>query len=111
MPPRALKAAGQISEESMAHFEMLEVRLGKWIGKAQAQHNQRPPEYGTDGKAPCRPVLMEAHAAIDGAGQTVTTRAIDGVLAEKGQHDEAERRPCLAESKGQKEKDGVQRHE
>ena len=40
MPAGALEAAGQVAEEGVAHLEMLELRLGKWIGKAQGQRDQ-----------------------------------------------------------------------
>jgi len=96
VPAGTLKAAGQVAEKGVAHLEMLEPRLGKWISKAETHEDQRPPQHGTDGIAESRPGLMEANAAIDGATEAVATRAINSILTEKSQDKAAERAPYLA---------------
>ena len=54
---------------------------------------------------------MEANATIDGASETVATRAIDSIVTEKSEDKEAEQAPYLAQRKRQQKKCRVERHQ
>src|SRR6516164_9053076 len=109
MPAGTFKTARQVAEKGVAHLEMLELRLGKRISKTRAQDDQRPPQYRGDRIEECRSGLMEPHTPIDGAGETVATRAINGIMTEKNDDEEAEQAPYITRCKRQQKKCHVER--
>src|SRR3974377_2357470 len=111
MPAGTLEPARQVAKKRVAHLEMRERRLGKRIGKAHAQDDQRPPQYRADRIEECRPGLMEAHTPIDGAGETIATRERNGIMTEKNEGEEAEQAPYVTRCKRQQKECRVERHQ
>ena len=90
---------------------MLKLRLGKRIGKACAQDDQRPPQHRAKRIEECRSRLMEPHTPVDGMRETITPRAINGILAEKNEDKEAEQAPEITRCKSQYKKCHIERHQ
>src|SRR6516165_10109245 len=95
----------------MPHLEMLKLRLGKRIGKARAQDDQRPPQHRIHRIEDCRSRLMEPHAPVDGTSETITPRTINGILAQKNEDEEAEQAPEITRCKSQYKKCCIERHQ
>ena len=54
---------------------------------------------------------MEPHAAIDGTSETITPRAINGILTEKKEGEEPKRAPEITRCKGQHKKCHIERYQ
>ena len=90
---------------------MLELRLGEWICEAQCQRDQYPPQHRTNGIAPGRAGLIEAHSTINGPGQTISSRPIYGILPQEAENHDAQQGPySFPRRKRQEEEGGVQRN-